>query len=783
MNKDYLNSSEIEKQESLDVSVLKSLQQNNYKIYEGRPAANFLDLMKWTQENFKYHLGDRLNLNRFVHNRIIIDGQFLQFCKQNKVSVTQLYNDSVISWKTDSGFEKFFFQGVFLIKGKDFEFLHAALFHKGNQNEDEVGFFVIVSNSNYEAYIKFRNEFDDWVQERDRGNLHIRVINGEDIPYTKDHTWDNVFLPKDIKSEIKGLVENFLASKDLYLSNKIPWKRGILLFGEPGCHAKGTPILMYSGEWKNVEDIVVGDLLMGPDSQPREVLKLVRGNEKMYEVIPNKGKSFIVNENHILHLNYSTKGKGCPPTVNLTIKDYLNLNKPLKQKLKLVKPNAIHYQNNDIYELDPYILGVWLGDGTTGKPEITSADEEIIKYIDEYAILNNLNVRKTKNTNSKAYTIALSAKEGVKNHLTLSLRKLGIFDKKDIPQKYLTAPVDVRMELLAGIIDTDGSYNNFTWRASEKYNKKGYKGCFDLLQKDEIISNKVGNLCNSLGLGFTIKKCVKTIKSTGFSGEYYRMSIYGDISKVPTKLPRKQALVGTPNKSPNNIGIKSINFVNNGDYYGFTVDKDHLYIMDNYWISHNCGKTSLIKTIISMYNFKPVTINPERPEEAVTEAFFYAEEQSPALLFFEDLDSLLERIDISMFLNLMDGISAKNGLLIIATANEVKKLKANVTDRPSRFDRKYKIPLPDQEMALAYLKKWFGNLITEVKCKELSIVASKNKFSYAHLKDLYISVMYEAVANNRKKPSNADIKVALDRLVKEKNILGSNTVSTDKYFK
>ena len=187
---------------------------------------------------------------------------------------------------------------------------------------------------------------------------------------------------------------------------------------------------------------------------------------------------------------------------------------------------------------------------------------------------------------------------------------------------------------------------------------------------------------------------------------------------------------------------------------------------------------------MSMYNFKPVTIVSEANNEAVREAFSYAEEQSPSLLYFEDLDSLFEKgVDISSFLNLMDGISAKNGLLIIATANEVKKLKANITDRPSRFDRKFEIPLPNHEMAYIYLKKWFGNLVSVKKIRELSKYAEKYEFSYAYLKELYISAMFEALAHNRKIPTEKDVQNALNRLVKDKNILNSgSTINTDKYF-
>jgi hypothetical protein len=87
-------------------------------------------------------------------------------------------------------------------------------------------------------------------------------------------------------------------------------------------------------------------------------------------------------------------------------------------------------------------------------------------------------------------------------------------------------------------------------------------------------------------------------------------------------------------------------------------------------------------------------------------------------------------------------------------------------------------------MSYIYLKRWFGNLITVKKCRELSRYAEKYEFSYAYLKELYISAMFEALAHNRKAPTEKDVENALNRLVKDKNILNSGkTINTDKYFK
>lgn len=74
-----------------------------------------------------------------------------------------------------------------------------------------------------------------------------------------------------------------------------------------GCHIKDTGILMYDGTIKMVQDIEEGEFIMGDDSTPRKVLKLVRGKEMMYKITNVKNESYIVNENHILCLKYSNK--------------------------------------------------------------------------------------------------------------------------------------------------------------------------------------------------------------------------------------------------------------------------------------------------------------------------------------------------------------------------------------------------------------------------------------------------------------------------------------------
>ena len=75
-----------------------------------------------------------------------------------------------------------------------------------------------------------------------------------------------------------------------------------------GCHAKGSKIMLHSGETVKVEEVKEGDALMGPDSKPRVVKRLVRGQSEMYEIEPTKGDKFVVNGGHVMVLEATNIG-------------------------------------------------------------------------------------------------------------------------------------------------------------------------------------------------------------------------------------------------------------------------------------------------------------------------------------------------------------------------------------------------------------------------------------------------------------------------------------------
>lgn len=109
------------------------------------------------------------------------------------------------------------------------------------------------------------------------------------------------------------------------------------------CLSINTLVKMRDGSDKKVQDIVEGDVLMGPGGSGRTVVALGGGREQMYEVVPNKGETWGCNENHILSLIASTKrakdwyGVEQGEVVNMSVIDYLKLHDEGRRCLELYR--------------------------------------------------------------------------------------------------------------------------------------------------------------------------------------------------------------------------------------------------------------------------------------------------------------------------------------------------------------------------------------------------------------------------------------------------------------
>jgi len=355
---------------------------------------------------------------------------------------------------------------------------------------------------------------------------------------------------------------------------------GVLPTGGGKCLAKGTPVLMFDGTVKVVEDIRKGDLLMGPDSAPRRVISTCSGREMMYRVTPVKGDPYTVNESHILSLKQTglkseprypcQTGKGTVKNVN--VKDFYESSRNFRHTHKGWR-TGVDWPAAEVDPLlPPYLLGLWLGDGSSRTAAITTADGEIVEYLKTHAGIHDLPLRtETLSSNNAAKTYHFSARGKWRAGVKGALYKHNLLCNKHVPLEYKATDRASRLSLLAGLIDSDGSLS-----------RAGY----DYISKEKKLAQDVAYLCRSLGFAAYVSDARKTCGNTGKEGLYYRVSISGDLSVVPVKVRRKKAPIRTQIKSPLVTGI-SVDPVGEGEYYGFEIDGDHLFLLGDFTVTHN----------------------------------------------------------------------------------------------------------------------------------------------------------------------------------------------------
>lgn len=368
------------------------------------------------------------------------------------------------------------------------------------------------------------------------------------------------------------------------------------------CLGINTPILMFDGTIKMVQDVKSGELLMGDDSTSRQVLSIARGKEQMYNIISNKGDSFTCNESHILSLKisfhkvviwnsffssymvkwidiYTMKNKtktfklkidaenfrdtlNFPDVIDIDVKTYLSLPLSIKSRLLLYKV-PVEFQEEEI-DLDPYFLGLWLGK-ISSKLSITTKDEEIGNYLQIYAEKLGLKVKQHTN-NNEFQTYNIISDSGKDNILFNILQKYKLIRNKHIPHIFKCNSRMNRLFLLAGLIDTNGYY---------------YKNMYKIIQKNVVIANDIVYVAQSLGFScFNSKTCIN-------NENFYLVTIYGScLDDIPVLLKDKKAL---PNKQVDNHLVSSFKIlpIDDKDYYGFVIDGNHRFLLGDFTVTHN----------------------------------------------------------------------------------------------------------------------------------------------------------------------------------------------------
>jgi hypothetical protein len=167
------------------------------------------------------------------------------------------------------------------------------------------------------------------------------------------------------------------------------------------------------------------------------------------------------------------------------------------------------------------------------------------------------------------------------------------------------------------------------------------------------------------------------------------------------------------------------------------------------------GKTHTVKALINQLRQPCLYVKSFKAyygtdHDRMRRVFARARKTTPCLLVLEDLDSLVDKNNRSFFLNELDGFAENRGVVVLATTNYPEKLDAAILERPSRFDRKYYFELPGAGQRLAYIDSWNRSLEEELRLSAAllpRLVKQTRGFSFAYLKELFLSSMMEWMAN------------------------------------
>ncbi|MBU9710590.1 AAA family ATPase [Bacillus tamaricis] len=152
------------------------------------------------------------------------------------------------------------------------------------------------------------------------------------------------------------------------------------------------------------------------------------------------------------------------------------------------------------------------------------------------------------------------------------------------------------------------------------------------------------------------------------------------------------------------------------------------------------GKTTLVKSIANSIT-SPVAywqITEYTSSYSIQEVFGTIAKMTPMVLVIEDIDSMPEDVR-SVFLNMLDGATSKEGIFLIGTTNYPEKIDPALINRAGRFDRAYEIKIPTEEMRYKYLlKKKIDDIISTSELADLA--ARTEEFSYAQLNEIYNAI-------------------------------------------
>ena len=414
-------------------------------------------------------------------------------------------------------------------------------------------------NHDNEKCMKICNEMQSLITQnsnkyKDAGKLLLAVYDtkarlGDFRSYCIAMEWNRpiekqFFLPRRRILEKHGLIQAMqdVADDKLdFLFVSLPPRIGKNL-------SNSTPILTKNG-WKKHGELEVGDYVLNDKGRFVRVLATSPEYPCNCRVTFSNGEQIDCHENHEWLVNDRHGNKEIILETNQMIdklRDNYNLNPThshFRFGLPFKEPILGEYKELPV---EPYTLGVWLGDGTNRKNCITiNKDDNIIaETLDKYYPISALYVHKTYGTYNYYFT---GLRQALQKLDMCYSRKTCV---KHIPDIYLTASLEQRLQLLAGLLDTDGTLV-----------KKEHRYRYTTTEKQ--LMEDIVSLVSTFGWRCSVTESEPRLSNSRIQGKKKLYVIgFNPTFEIPCRLARKQL---TEFSKQRRVTITNIESLENGE--------------------------------------------------------------------------------------------------------------------------------------------------------------------------------------------------------------------------
>jgi phosphate starvation-inducible protein PhoH len=391
--------------------------------------------------------------------------------------------------------------------------------------------------------------------------------------------------------------------------------KNLIAYGAAGT-GKAQPLyskVLTPNGWTTIGEVNVGDYVLTPSGKKTKICGIFpQGKKQIYEIIFHDGSKTRCCLEHLWEINspsgWSRKKSGYKKVVNTQyIIDFLK-EKELRKSTTNISIDLIEpiKTKNVKVPLDPYLLGCLIGDGclTTTTPKFTTKDLTILEQL-KNVLSENIKIKSCKGENCDYNFIDNSSRTTKLNSLTNILKDLGVQGKKSyekfIPSIYINSGTEQKLSLIRGLMDTDGTVDR-------------RNGTVSFSTTSQVLAKQVQEIIWSLGGICNITSRIPSYTYDGIKKNgrrSYNVFITVRNPKELFTLQRKKDLCReTYDKLQYRRKIKEVNYVGEEEAQCIMIeDEKHLYITDDYIITHN--------TFVTLYNALKEVLNEYTPYEKI----------------------------------------------------------------------------------------------------------------------------------------------------------------------